>query len=509
MRSFKKFFQQLNEGSSENYGITHIEDLPIEAFLRLVKNIHKLHAVQKLDGANLQLGLDLKGKLYTSREPKGGDRYYKIGDYPSTSTYDGFRAAHRALEQVNDAITAVMKPGQAIGVEVIFGEQPNTVIYGKDNKSWLAFLEPMVGDDPTIELAWDLSKKLCEAIGTKTVTTNLQFSDTTDGTTIVTAPRNVTWGFTRSDVVPEKAILKVNVQPEIAKLEKFLERANGEAHDLGYDVTNYEVLKGKEAKLRDIKKSLTEQVRTDYLLPIKQKLMGLVKSVPVSLRSPDAKKQPFSDIEGIIFADRKTGEKFKVVDRDDFTAVNKFNYQVRDRIRSQPLTGKAEASLEDKGGIVGDAKLRCIKLFGIDGAEIPIQAKRALEPYLSKTSAATIKNIVDALDAVNYNSIRRKMTAIWMSALSDLDDALDEFKSTVDKLELDLKDGRKVKYTPEVRRRTLMVFAEANKICNKYLKELRASHDLGSLLEIFLGKTIDELQDTRADAPTDVPEVTK
>jgi hypothetical protein len=54
-----------------------------------------------------------------------------------------------------------------------------------------------------------------------------------------------------------------------------------------------------------------------------------------------------------------------------------------------------------------------------------------------------------------------------------------------------------------------MVFAEANKICNKYLKELRASHDLGSLLEIFLGKTIDELQDTRADAPTDVPEVTK
>src|ERR1035437_4486811 len=155
---FAKFLQ-LNEGSSD-YGIAHIEDMDVEALIRALENIKELTAVQKLDGANLRAGLDERANLYASREQKGGKRFYKQADFPKSSAYDGFRAVFEVLKQNEEIVKDIMSPGEAMNLEVIYGAQPNTVFYGKDNLCYLAILEMVIGDDPSIDPDQDKVKMM-------------------------------------------------------------------------------------------------------------------------------------------------------------------------------------------------------------------------------------------------------------------------------------------------------------------------------------------------------------
>jgi hypothetical protein len=475
------------------YGIPHLEDLPIETAIRMLKELPKLRCVQKLDGANLVAGVDVEGRPYTSREQKGGDRFYELSDFPKRAAYDGFKTAHAALMEAKDTFCKVMKAGTAISCEVIYGDQPNTVIYGKGNMSYLAFLEPVPGDDPTKKLDYGLAKLLVDALKGQIVNTNIEATDTTDGVTMIKTPRPMRWGFTRSDVVDPEDIAKVKYQDILEKLEKFLEQPSSGAEDLGTEMTNYEVIKDKGQKLAEVRKALNEQIRDEYLKPIKDKFLAMVRKLKPSLRSNKSDDSGFMGIEGIIFTDKSTAERFKVVDRDDFTAVNKFFYQTRNRVVGRIATTSEELSLESRGGIVGEAKVRCLRMFSIPDIELPGQAKRALEPFKGDTREETLKNLKETVKSLNFQAIKRKICAIQTHCMSELEDELDEFKSTCDTLELDLPSGRSVKYTPEIKRRTLMTFAEAFKGVNETLKAVRNAGSFGDLLEFFLKDALNAL----------------
>jgi translation initiation factor IF-3 len=75
----------------------------------------------------------------------------------------------------------------------------------------------------------------------------------------------------------------------------------------------------------------------------------------------------------------------------------------------------------------------------------------------------------------------------------DLDEELEDFKKSVDKMSLKLADGKKVKYTPEIKRRTLMTFAEAHKTVNKLLTSVREASTMEELLKVFFSSAIDEM----------------
>lgn len=487
----KPTFKQLVSESKrllleDAYGITHLEDLPIETFIRMLKKLPELRCVQKLDGANLVAGVDVEGRPYTSREQKGGERFYEVTDFPKRPAYDGFKTAHAALMEVKDVFCKVMKPGTAISCEVIYGEQPNTVIYGKDNMSWFAFLEPVAGDDPTKKLDYTLARRLCEAIGEQQVSTNIEATDTTDGITMIKIPKPMRWGFTRSDIVPKEDIARIDFKADMEALESFLEEPSDGAEELGIEMTNYDVIKDKGQKLGEVRTALQEKIREDYMMPIKTKFLALVYKQKPSLRSSKSDDYGFMGIEGLIFTDKETGERFKIVDRDDFTAVNKFNYQVRNRIVGRITTSNEDLSLESQGGIIGQAKVRCIRLFNIPDLELPGQAKKALEPFIGDTIDETIKHLTETVSSLNFQAIKRKMSAIMTDVLSDLEDELDEFKESQDTLELELKNGNRVKYTPEVRRRTLMTFAEAFVQAQAALKAIRSADSFSGLFRYFL-----------------------
>jgi hypothetical protein len=77
--------------------------------------------------------------------------------------------------------------------------------------------------------------------------------------------------------------------------------------------------------------------------------------------------------------------------------------------------------------------------------------------------------------------------------MSELEDELDEFKSTVDSLELQLPTGKVVKYTPEIRRRTLMTFAEGFMTVNQTLRAIRNANSFGDLFEFYLKDALDAM----------------
>lgn len=487
-RRFQSFLAEGNDLS-----IPHVEDLDVEEFVSSLKKLKELEAVQKLDGANLRMGLDSSGKFYTSREQKGGKRFYSQSDFPVNSAYDGFRAAHEALKKVEPQLKQVLKPGDAVNMEVLYGPQPNTVLYGKDGVNYVAFLEMLRGDDPTQPLDQTKVKRLRKLLRDQVVHVKTDFSDSTDGSSITRAPKISDWKFTGSDSVDPSDVDEVDVGPTLKKLEKFLSRSNEAASGLGLDLTNFEVLKDKNHKLSSERAALNQTVLDDYKLPIKQALLKLAAGQQPSLRGNVGGDGVYDGIEGIIFTDPETRKKFKVVDRDIFTKINKFNYQVRKGISSRAVSTDPDLPLETRGGIIGQAKLRALRMFGLENAELPSQTKKVLEKLKGSTRAETVKNLVTTLHELNVPALRKKLQAIYISALDDLEDDLDKFKQHADEYELELDNGKKVKYTPEIKRRTLMSFAEARNDIETMLKRIRATDDLRGLIEVFFGKQLDDI----------------
>lgn len=489
---FTQFTRQLNEGSSD-YGIAHVEDLDVETFIRAIEKIDKLDAVQKLDGANLRAGLDDRGELYASREQKGGRRFYKQADFPKSSAYDGFRAAFEVLKVNEDVVKEVLSPGEAMNLEVIYGEQPNTVFYGKDGLNYLAILEMVVGDDPSLDPDQKKVKQLVSAFKAKGIIhIQTMAYDTADGKTLARAPKTTDWKITNSDAAIGHE--KIDFSKELSALKKYLKEENKAAIKYGKDLSNYEVLKDRSPELSEERKRLEEYVKTEFKVPIKKELLKLVGKQKPSLRGPEtADDGAYHGIEGIIFTDPQTREKFKVVDRDVFTRINQFNYQVRKGIATKAITVSQDQPKELRGGIIGEAKIRSINMFGLSNAALPNQSKKVLAKFKGSDRKQTLKNITDSLHELSYESIKRKIQSIYVSALDDLDDALDSFKTHSDEYTLKLDNGKTIKYTKEIKRRTLMTFAEARRTIAEMISKIRKTSDLAGLIEVFFDRQLDEL----------------
>jgi len=488
-QSFYHSYQLLVEGSAD-YTITHIEDLDIEAFIRVIETLEEYNAVQKLDGANLRVGLDENGNLYTSREQKGGKRFYHESDFPKNSAYDGFRAAHLVCKKAEGYFSQALMPGESVNLEIIYGSQPNTVYYGKNDLNYIALLELLPGDDPTIEPDQGKLKELFKLLKELTLVVRSVFNDTTDGITIVRTTQPSQWKFTRSDIVAVTDIQRVDLKKELGELKQFLSIRNSVAQSQGRELTNFELLKDRSRDLSDERKVVQDQIMTDHKMIIKKKLLDLVYQQKPSLRGDITDKNTYEGIEGIIFTHPSTREKFKVVDKDVFLAVNKFNYEIRHGITNRILTTDESLSIESRGGIVGITQFRATRLFNIPGIELPSQTRKVLMQFKGDSKEETIHNICKSLHQLNFDGIKRKLQAIYIAALDDLEEALDSFKQNVNDYNLKLKNGQTIKYTKEIQRRTLLVFAENRRRMIESISLIRRADDTYDLVEMFFNKQI-------------------
>lgn len=483
-----------------NEGITHIEDLPPLEFIDTVNKLNAHVITEKLDGANLWFGVDDKG-LFTSREGKSPSRgrNYTADSYTVTSNNNGFRAAHLALEKVEDTIKKIMSPGDIIEIEVLFGRQPNTVTYGNDGKNFIIMLRGVEGTDQ------DKVQKLASALNGKEVKINSEVVWSDDGDEIQTKKQEMVWGFAKVKPIASK---KVNIEPAkkmLSDMSAYLSKKNAELPEL----TNLEVstlnLGSIPKDERDVAKKQRESVNAEILnsfkLPIKDYLLtGLVRKIKPMLQDKNVHPSEDIGIEGVVITNPETGAMTKIVDRDVFTAINSFNNTIRGKMSGLVRTTDKDAAVEMRGGVFGQAKIRIADLFNASALALSSGVKRYVTKFKKESALETAKAIAAEVQADdNFSGKKTKVLAILKNSLTEIDDLLQTHKNEAGENTLTLKTGKTIGLSPEIMKKTLTSFAETKADIKAVISNVSRSKNGADLINSLYGKTIQSLFDGKSE----------
>lgn len=485
-------------------GITHIEDLGLDKFLYAIDNLTKLDASEKMDGSELVFGLDDEGEFYSSRGAKGSKGLnYSTSEYLHGGGGPTFAAAHKVLKTVKDKIKQVMKSGEAVEIEVLYGRQPNAIIYGLNGLNYITFLRAVPGTNLDLEVRKDLTTQLTKILKDEKVTINSSFPMSTDGITIKKELVSSTWCFTKAPKVDISKVKNDDVKEEIEKLRTYLKASNEVASSVGLILSNFEIatvnLTNIPKEIRPSIKAERDQVNvkilSDFKLPIKEKLLkSFNKNIKPELQG-EVKQGEVDGIEGIVFVDPETNEVFKLVDKDTFTSINQFNFMIRKKLFSVVRSVDPDASLEARGGIVGRMKFRIMSLLGIPEATRNFNLKKLLADLDGENPDDTLAKFALGYQDVNENAFRQKITAIIQSTIDEVNDTLDDFKKNNGTFKLKLKNGKEIGYTDEIIRRTLLTFAEVREYLSKYKMDIAKTRSIKDLLAAIVGNTVERIHD--------------
>ncbi len=509
--TFKQFLTEtVNKLKNKSKAIAYLEDLEVKDFIDLIRNISKQIISEKLDGTAFTFGFDDDGVFYTTRSGKGSQdtMYYKASDWYISAASNGFKAAHAALKKQQDILSEYVKPGMAVDIEILFGRQPNTIIYGLDGVNYIAFIKMTDGTNKSLTLEQDIIPKLSKALKKVTSTVKTMIVDTSDGVNLTEAMTETDWKFTTPDFIDNNHFEDSSIKEELEKLEKFLELNNKKASSIvGTEITNFEALTYSLTKVptevrptfKTLRDKLNDKVLNDFKLPIKNKLLEkYVENAKPKLQDKKTKAEEQNGLEGLVILDPETQRQVKVVDKDLFSTMNKFNYMVRNNIRGMVKDDTEESSLEDQGGLFGKAKIKIINLFDIDDLAKAYDTKKILSKFKGETPEETVKNFAQSVSALDWRAIKTKIDAIIRVALKDLGNALDNFKEEKDSYSIEVK-GKKMGYSPEVTRRTLLVFAETRQTLIDLRNKVSKADGMEDIIMACFGKQLKDLHTTSID----------
>lgn len=483
---------RLHEGVVILEGITHIEDLPLEKFIDTVENLKDKVVTEKLDGANLWFGVDENG-FFTSREGKSkrNARFYTVKDYPMVASYNGFRAAHLALEQVKASILKVLQVGDMVEIEVLFGRQPNTVTYGANGLNYIVILRG-IGTDPS------KVDKLASRLDDTTVTVKSTVISSPDGDELQFNEENLTWEFTQVKPVDNSKINSGDAIIKLKELKEFLSQKN-EAFP---SMTNREVAEVKLGSVDKLKRDAMKKEReivlakilSSYKLPIKEILLNnFVRKIKPKLQTAELDPSEDVGVEGVVLRDKGSDEQVKLVDKDVFTAMNTFNNIVRGNIAGLVRTDDQDAPIELRGGAFGQAKIRIAQLLGIKELAMSSTSKKTLEKFKGESPEDTAAKLASSINISSFESIKTKIAAILDNALDEVDKVLVTFKAEADNYKLKLKTGKEIGISPEVMKRNLTAFAETKRDIHQIEHAVTDSENPEQLVMALYGRTIQSL----------------
>jgi len=484
--------------------ITHIEDLPLAAFIKAVRNIGTMHASEKLDGANLWLGLDDEGKLFTSREGKrkGASKFFSEAEYPRFAAYNGFRAAHAALEEKLEDIRRVMQNGQMVEMEILYGRQPNAVTYGADDKSYIAFLRGVEGTPDVI------ADQLTTTLGGQSVKVRVDTIETTDGEDLEIVTKEITWQFTGAQRVDPSNLKDIDLEKILASLEEYLREPAG--LEFAPELTNLELLQNSLATIpaadrpvaKDKKAEVAAKVMTGFKLPIKKELLdNYISKIKPALGDKDISADEDVGIEGVVLRDPTTSDLIKIVDKDAFTTINAFNHAIRNQISGVVKTLDGNAPLEARGGIVGNMKIQIADLLGNKELARGSTAKKAFAAVKGDTPVDTVKAFAANLSIEDFLGTKRKMLALIQQAAKDMRALLNDFKENKDNFKLKLKNGKTIGISEEIYKRTLLVFAESRRNIVELFDKVKKAKTIAQVIATIYGHLAKAVHDQETDVP--------
>ena len=248
------------------------------------------------------------------------------------------------------------------------------------------------------------------------------------------------------------------------------------------------------SEAKGYKETVNQKITDGYKLPIKQQLLDkFIRTVKPRLQDRDVKPDEDLGMEGVVVLDPKTQKQFKIVDKDLFTTLNKFNYEVRNNIRGVVRSDDEEAPLDLRGGLLGTAKIRIAQLFDMPGLGKVYTTKKVLGKFKADTAEQTVANIADSLKDADYRAFKTKVEAIITNSEKELQDTLDNFKENYSDYKVKLDNGKTVGYTKEIVRRTLLVFAETRKTLQRIKDQVDQAQSMQDVVVALFGKQIKAL----------------
>lgn len=459
-------------------GISHIEDLSEDEFLRAVKNLNSWEISEKIDGSALQFGFDEEG-FFTAREKKGSDDRYRDADNWGTKFMStGFRSAHDALKKLMTPLykRGLIKNDDFFSVEILFGKLPNAVLYSGEINQIILLSKDSEKDTEKARLSLERINKVLEDNTVKVSVDDVPYTE--DGISISRRNEEHEWVVA---IVPKKRADQMSneeaqqiIDEEIQKIEKLLDKKitigekkmsvkevisiplNRKPDWLG-DNNWKEIKTIVKDKQDDIKKHLMKSK-----LEIKNQLLDAFVRQQQSEFGPSIENGGW--IEGIVAKDSE-GNMTKLVDKEGFTSINNFNWLVRNDIYD---SRNSESVVMKMRNIVADA----MGHNPLAGA----QARR----YARKFGDSPEEQAMNLASDIDFKKVRRVFIDGVKTAGNELSTNLHHFKNKTGKYaDLD--------YQKSVEERTLQTFAETHELLNNYMKALKTAKSPEDLIVIFAG----------------------
>lgn len=476
--------------------IKHIEQLSVTAFVNTIKTLRNYEISEKVDGSNIQFGIDKKG-FYTTREDKGGKRIYDAADYPLDFQYTYQRSSHLALQKLLPKLKAAgVHEGCRLEAEVLFGGLPNVVRYDSECNQ-IILLRLIDG--------WAYLKNIQLALDNTRTSTQVLCPYTPDGKNIEYRLETHKWKISINPVVSGSSITKKAEYYKIYEETGYLERhlwktaiplGDGMDDDLTYEEIldmqlNKRYRKISESKWKSLKEDIKKK-RTEFmtfmdtdaygtLKSIKQSLIDLLIRSQTSHFGPDAKHGGW--VEGQVLRNKVDSSQIKIVDKEAFGVAKNFLWKVRLDIADKPQSVTIPRSF------YGRTTIALMKTIGQ-----PEFATTGVQRHLMKFGKTSAEIVAAISKDLSWKKGVKQVRAILDSSKLELSSLLKEYIKTRDSLSVTLSDGRTFKYDDDVHQRTLQVFAGIFAEIDYIEKKLDSVNSAESLVFLLLHKQLERIK---------------
>lgn len=312
-------------------GIPHIEDLDPEEFIDWVENFYNenILAIQKLDGTFNMSVLKTEEGIQFTRIAKGQPEPFTAEDLPKTPIYNALRGACTALDtpEVEKILNKYLDEGDAVDIEVLYGDQPNTIRYNLKN-NYLAFLRFITGKSGA-EAEETLSSMVEELKPFDIKISNKVYFYNWDTENIENQIQEETWKFTKPGILT-KLSEKVDFTKDLESLKDWLSSKN----DLIPQLTNLEVMGINLNKVkileqppyREVKMKNLKQAREAAIKEANRRKLNIKNRMIESILKNANFEIGGSNQEGLVLRNLETGKMTKLVDKEAFTKENKKNW---------------------------------------------------------------------------------------------------------------------------------------------------------------------------------------
>lgn len=483
-----------------NEGIRHIEDVAVDTFIDALRNFDQYEISEKVDGSNIQFGLDTHG-FYTSREEFGGKRVYEEADYPMSFATTFQRSAHAALEKVLPIMMRQggLREGDRIDCEVLYGALPNAIRYTNETNR-IILLRVVEGNADIGQLR--------TALDGQTVAVSLNVPYTTDGKTIETAEETNLWSFEQTPSVSGDSVSQTDAMAKITglldKLDTYLRQPSGIAQFSNAEIlalplnkrpSNVAVhdwrtlkilVKDKKLEIQNVvyREDKETGERIGFKAEIKDVLLNeLVRKIK-SAFGPEIEDGGW--IEGVVFTHKDSGDMFKVVDKDIFMGIKEFLWKARHDISDNPKSVNTIVSF------LGELMAGLSSSIGMPELGT-MQAKRVLRKRGSNREEI-LNNVASEFD---FNTIKPYWGNFLEQKKGELEQRLKEYQAQQSdyKTDIDFGDGgkREFYYDEEINKRTLEVYAELFKRIETMQMAVEDADSEQDLVMALVGKQLGEL----------------